>query len=135
MEKFNLSIIDDEVSTLYNDMRGLVAIDGHNNVTEMYNLCRDCGIDIDLYFFVGFGFHIIDFSSSNINCYVYLIEKEKYGDNFDKISKKLLNAESTDIVKKSFSVEFNKLGKYIKRFDLFAVTEMSKYISNINIGD
>ena len=35
-----------------------------------------------------------------------------------------------DVIKKYFEIEFTSLGKYIKRLDLFTVTEMSKHISS-----
>jgi len=78
MEKFNLEIIKDEVSTQYNDMRGFVAIDSYNGINELVNLCQDQGIDMKDFLLIGFGLYIHNFSSGCVDCYVYLVEKDKY---------------------------------------------------------
>lgn len=132
----NIDILKDLVSTQYNDMRGLVAIDGHMG-DELFQLCENNGIDMNMYFLLGFG--LSEFTSNGIgqhnevSCSVLLLEKDKYGYNFDEISRNIGNLDTVDVIKKSFTMEYSDLGNYIKRFDLMTVSDLSGKISKINV--
>lgn len=54
-DRFNYGIIEGEVSAQYNDMKGLVALDGHG-IESLYHMCRDNGISMDDYYLLGVGF-------------------------------------------------------------------------------
>lgn len=136
MTDFNTLIIEEEVSTQYNDLRGIIAIDQHT-ASELSNLCRSKKIDMEKYTLIGFG--MTEFTTDGIgrkdsvNCNVYLIESNKYGNNFDEIESKLKSSAIVDVVKKTFKVSYTELYKYIKRYDFIALTRLSKHIKNINI--
>lgn len=135
----NLEVLSDLVGTQYGDMTGIIQIDGHNNVSELYSLCAKNGIERDKYFLIGFGFY--DFTTSGIgksgkvNCVVLLLETEKYAQSFDEIKKLLAINPKVDVIKKTFPIEYKELGKYIKRVDALMLTEMGNYIREMNIID
>ena len=139
MKEININILKETVYTKYNDLQGIISIDGHDGVSEFFDLCEEKGIDMNIYFLIGFGlseFTISGIGSSDeVYCNILLLEKEKYGETFDEISSNIRNTDSVDVVKKSFSVKYTDLGKYIKRFDFLAVSEMSRYISTMNIQE
>lgn len=132
----NTRILEEIVSTQYNDLRGLIAIDQHSG-SELLSLCKDNGINKDEYFFLGFG--LSEFTINGIGefdsvyCKMLLLEKSKYGNTFDEINRNIRNLSSVDVVKKCFSIKYSDLGKYIKRFDFVALSEMSGVISSMNI--
>ena len=132
----NTKILEEIVSTQYNDLRGLIAIDQHTG-TDIIGLCREQGIDTKKYFFMGFG--LSEFTINGIGeydsvyCKVFLLEKEKYGQTFDEIQSNISKLETVDVVKKNFSVKYSDLGKYIKRFDFIALSDMGGAISSMNI--
>lgn len=71
---------------------------------------------------IGFGvsaYNVIAPTSENaaVTCKVLLLEKEKYGSNFDEIEANIRKEDSTDVVEKTFSVTYKELGEYIKRLD------------------
>lgn len=133
----NYEILGDLVGTKYGDMTGIIQIDGHNNVSELYSLCAENGIERDKYFLIGFGFS--DFTTNGIgahgkvSCTVLLLETEKYADSFDEIKKQLTINPKVDVIKKTFYVDYKDFGKYIKRVDALMLTEMGNYIKEMNI--
>ncbi|MFV0584988.1 MAG: hypothetical protein ACK5N4_23480 [Parabacteroides gordonii] len=134
----NIDILKDFVNTQYNDMQGVISIDDHGINPSFLGLCKAHGIDTKKYFLLGFGisvYNIIAPTSENasVTCKVLLLEKEKYGSNFDEIEANVRSEETTDVVEKTFSVTYKELGEYIKRLDFMAVTDMSKNISKMNI--
>lgn len=133
----NFEVLANIVGTKYGDMTGIIQIDGHNNVSEIYSLCAQNGIDRDKYFLIGFGFS--DFSTTGVgkhgkaSCTVLLLETKKYAKNFDEIKRQLETNPKVDVIKKTFFVEYKDFGKFIKRVDALMLTEMGNYIREINI--
>lgn len=137
--KVNLTIIEDLVGTQYGDMTGLIQIDGHNSVSELFSLCEEKGIDMEKYFLVGFGYS--DFSTDgignrdNAQCSVLLLEKVVYGGSFDEISNNLKKSNNIKLIRKRFELKYTDFKKYIKRVDTMLLTELSSYISKAEIID
>lgn len=134
----NIDILNDLVSTQHNDMKGIIAIEDHGINPTFFGLCKAHGIDTKKYFLIGFGisaYNVIapTLENATVMCKVLLLEKEKYGSNFDEVKANVSKEDSTDVVEKTFSVTYKELGEYIKRLDFLAVTEMSAYISKMNI--
>lgn len=135
--KVNFKIIEELVGTQYGDMTGLIQIDGHMSLTELYNLCSENGIGKDKYFLIGFG--LSDFSTNGVGeraqamCTVLLLDKEKYAETFDEIKEQLIANPKVDVIKKTFYVDYKDLKKYIKRVDALMLTEMGNYIHEMNI--
>ena len=133
----NFEILENLVSTQYGDMTGLIQIDGHSSLSELYTLCAENGIDRDKYFLIGFGFS--DFTTSGVGshgkatCTVLLLETEKYAQTFDEIKEQLVKNPKVDVIKKTFPIDYKDFGKYIKRVDALMLTEMGNYIREINI--
>ncbi|KAA6343125.1 hypothetical protein EZS27_009191 [termite gut metagenome] len=132
----NLSVIEELVGTQYNDMVGLIAIDGHDPL-HLFNMCRDNGIDMDKYFLLGFGLSESTIDGigkrDSVFCHVLLIEKDKYGESVDEISAKVKNLSSVDVVKKHFHIPYSSLYTYIKRFDFTVISSHISGIPSINI--
>jgi hypothetical protein len=134
----NIGILKGLVETQYNDMEGLISIDQHAD-SDLFRLCEDNGIDMNYYFLFGFG--LSEFTITGIGyrgevyCSVLLIEKEKYGQTFDNIASKTSSVDPVDVIKKSFRIKYEELGKYIKRFNFMVVSELSNYIQEINIQE
>lgn len=134
----NVSILKDIVKTQYNDMEGLISIDTHEG-SNIFELCRDNGINMEHYFLIGFGLSEFTLDGirrgDNVYCSVLLLDKSKYGDSFDNISNKIRSLDCVDVEKKTFTIKYTDLGKYIKRFDFLAVSDISSYIKNMNLSE
>jgi hypothetical protein len=136
-DNFNYGILENLVGTKYGDMTGLIQIDGHMSLSELYTLCAENGIDRDKYFLIGFGFS--DFTTTGVgahgkaSCTVLLLEKARYANSFDEIKELLIINPKVDVIKKTFYVDYKDFGKYIKRVDALMLTEMGNYIQEINL--
>lgn len=134
----NVSILKDIVKTQYNDMEGLISIDTHEG-SNIFELCRDNGINMEHYFLIGFGLSEFTLDGigrgDNVYCSVLLLDKSKYGDSFDNISNKIRSLDCVDVEKKTFTIKYTDLGKYIKRFDFLAVSDISSCIKNMNLSE
>lgn len=139
MKTKHFELLEDLVGTKYGDLTGLIQIDCHDNISDIYELCAENGIERDKYFVIGFG--ISEFTTDgvgkqgDVTCSILLLDKEKYAGSFDEIKSQLLKNPTVDVIKKSVYVDYKDLGKYIKRFDALLLTEMGKYIKEINIMD
>ena len=138
-DRFNYGVIEGEVSAQYNDMKGLVALDGHG-IGSLYDMCRANGINMDDYYLLGVGFYDggIDgiFTLDSVSIHVLLIDKHEYAsDTYDEVAQKLSEEAEVHAIRKSFDVKLTDLYKYFKRFDCFALTDMSSNIKKLNIEE
>lgn len=122
----------------YHDLQGLITIEDHGITPSFIGLCKKHGIDTKKYFLLGFGISLYNVivpksEDQTVTCKVLLLETEKYGSNFEEIEANIGREETTDVIKKTFSVTYKELGEYIKRLDFMTVGEMSSRISNMNI--
>ncbi len=136
-KKHNLNLIEELVSTQYGDYGGYIQIDGHFG-TDIFTLCADNGIDVNSYFVIGlsFGEHTTDGIGLEdfLSCSAILLEKERYGDNFDDISIKIQKEGGiVKAIRKKFNVPYAKLHKYVKRYDCTILTRLSQHISELEI--
>lgn len=134
----NLNILRAETSTQYNDLRGAVSIDFHNGITQLHDLCKDLGVDLEKYYPVGLGFS--EFTTSGVlqKEYVYghilLLNKEKYNaDNFDNYEQMLNGVDIVELEKFRFEMPIKEIGKYIKRFNISAISRLGNIMRNINV--
>ena len=135
VRSFNFDILQEEIKTQYNDMRGIAAIDGHEP-TYLHQLCTDNGIDLDNYFLVGLGFY----DGETIGCYplvvhAYLIEKEEGDEEPNGLVNRLTKTPKITIKKKSFSITYEELGRYIKRLNIGVLSSISEYIQDAEFVD
>lgn len=136
---FDYQILEDLVGTQYGDMTGLIQIDGHDNVSGLYDLMKQNGIDENDYFLLGFG--LADFTLTGVgecgkvSCTVLLLDKNKYGQNFDEIKEQIIANPKVSVIKKTFYIDYVELGEYIKRFDALMLTPLGDYINEIKITE
>ena len=45
MKDVNFKLIAEHVSIKYGDLTGVIQIDGHDNISSIYEFCKDAGID------------------------------------------------------------------------------------------
>ncbi len=139
MNKLNFDIIKEHVGTKYGDLTGVIQIDGHSNISSIYDLCKDHEFETDDKFIVGFGFGestILGISKNDsIYCSILYVEKSEYGHNFEAIEEKIKKDKKLILKKENIEVKYSKLGKYIKRFDFLAMTELTKYATKIEIEE
>ena len=125
------------VSTQYGDLTGVIQLDGHDNISSIYELCKDYKFDLADKFIVGFGLGESTISGVGENDSVYFkivyLNMSKYGKTFDEISSNIRNKETVEFISESFEIKFTDLKKYIKRFDFIALTEMAEFAQNIKI--
>ena len=138
MNTKNVDLIRELVSTKYGDFKGYISVD-NRDMLGVFDMCKENGIDEEKYFLFGFGFMeettIGVGQHGNVICNVLLLEKEKYGDNYEDIAFNIQKLDVVDVVKKHFHVKYTDLHKYIKRYSFMTVTEMSNNISAINLID
>lgn len=133
----NYLITEEHAHTQYNDLQGIISIDGRDGPGSLLSLCEDKGIDMNKYFILSFSLSESTIRGIGlkdaVNCTVYLLEKKKYGKTFDEIRAKINSLESVDVIHKSFSMKYSELTKYIKRYNFMAITAMGDYIKKMNV--
>lgn len=128
-------ILNEEIQTQYNDMRGVAAIDGHES-SCLNKLCKDNGVDLEKLFLVGLEFYDSEVIGQRpINMNAYLIEKEDGEDTYDKIAKRLSMTPKVIIHKKSFHARYEDLAPYIKRLHIGVVSRLSENIQDAEFVD
>lgn len=131
----NLEILKDLVDVKYNDMNGLFAFD-ENDSDNIHSLCQSQGIDTDKHFVLGFGFEFGEIRGDErlevVTCKILLLDEE-YGISYDEVLKNAASMPSLKAVIKRFDIPVTELGRYIKRFDAMALTEIGNHIRNIEI--
>lgn len=135
VRSYNFNILQKEIGTQYNDMRGIAAIDGHEP-NYLHQLCTDNGIDLDNYYLVGL--EIYDGETIGrypLVVHAYLIEKEEGDDVPNGFVKRLADTPKTTIKKKSFSITYEDLGHYIKRLSIGVLSSISEYIQDAEFVD
>lgn len=139
MSKVNLNAVKEHVSTQYGDFTGVIQIDGHSNVTSIYELCNDNGFSTNDIFIVGFGFgeSTIDGvgKRNEIGCTILYLNKADYGNSFDEIQQVINTDGILKVKKKTIYMSYSKIGKYIKRFDFLTFTEMARNVQEIEIEE
>lgn len=134
-KKFNLDILNDRISTQYTDMKGLVAIDGHN-FSDLWKLCTDNGVDLDNWFLVGLECYDFDpLGKRVLHAMAYVIKKENLEIGHDAIANRLQNTGEAEIHIKHFAVPYSQLAKYIKRLHIGLVSDVSNSIRNVTFID
>lgn len=142
MKEVNLDAIYEHVGTQYGDLTGVIQIDGHSNISSIYELCRDFSVDLKDKFIVGFG--LGDSSSplgvghhATLACTILTVDTKDYGLAYDDIEKKIKASgdRSLKVTKVTVWVPYTDLHKYVKRFDFLATTELTKYVDTIEIID
>jgi len=139
MEKVNYEAIKEHVKTQYGDLTGVIQIDGHSNVSSIYDLCKDYKFDVNDKFIVGFGLGEITTDGigrrNKVSCTILYIGKEEYGNTYDEIQAKIKSLQIFRLKKKNIYIRYSDIGKYIKRFDFLATTELTKYATKIEIDE
>ena len=123
MKDFNLDFLRNVVSTQYNDMCGLVAIDGHETlIFNLGTLCKDEGFDLEDYKIVGLSLSDGEtIGIYDVSVVVLLTKKEEHP-----------NSEGQqNVYRKYFRMPYKNLGSYIKRLNIAVVHPgMDDAISN-----
>lgn len=123
MKDFNLNFLRNVVSTKYNDMCGLAAIDGHESlIFNLETLCKNEGFDLEDYNIVGLSLSDGEtIGVYDVSVVVLLTKKEEHP-----------NSEGQQkVYRKYFRMPYNVLGSYIKRLNIAVVQPgMEDAISN-----
>src|SRR5690606_5728346 len=106
------------------------------NISSIYRLCNENGFNTEGKFIIGFGFGestILGIGKHNsISCTILYVEKNEYGENFEAIAN-TISKNGLKLKRRSVTIPYTSLGKYIKRFDFLVMTEFTKYTENIEI--
>lgn len=140
MEDINFELIAEHVSTKYGDLTGVIQIDGHDNISSIYELCKDAGVDTSEKFIIGFGLDDSSIAgvgeSASAYCRIIYVDENIYGNTFDEIQKRITNdGGNLKAAKISFTVPYQVLGKYIKRLDFLAMSELTASATSIEIDE
>lgn len=142
MKEVNFEAIYEHVGTQYGDLTGVIQIDGHSNISSIYELCKDFSVDLKDKFIVGFG--LGDSSSPlgvghhpKLACTILTIDTKVYGSTFDDVEKKIKAGgdSSLKVTKTTVWLPYADIHKYIKRFNFLATTELTKYVDTIDVID
>ena len=138
MKQVNVNLLEDAVSTKYNDMQGLISID-RSDSTDLNDLIKKNGIDSERYFLLGFGVSVSSLlnldEEDTVCCYALLLDKDVYGHTYDEISTNVKSLDSVDVEKVSFFTSANDVLKCIKRVELMLLSPLSTSIAKMNITD
>ena len=139
MEKANFSLIKEHVRTQYGDLTGVIQIDGHSSITSIYKLCTDYEFDTKEKFIIGFGLSENTLNgigaSEKVSCSILYVNKADYGNNFEEIAAKIKVDGTLKLRKKNLNIKYSDMGKYIKRYDFLALTELTKFATEIEIDE
>jgi hypothetical protein len=139
MSKVNFDLIKEHVSTQYGDLTGVIQIDGHSNISSIYDLCKDHKFDMSDKFIIGFGLGESTINgigkSNQVSCSILYVDKATYGENFEEIKRKIKSDGTLRLKKKDIDVKYSELGKYIKCYDFIMTTELSEYATTIEIDE
>lgn len=130
-KNFNLDILNNRISTQYNDMKGIVAIDGHN-FSDLWKLCTDNGVDLNDWFLVGLECYDFEpLGRQDIHAMAYVIRKEELETEHDALASRLENTNDAEIHIKRFTVPYSQLARYIKRIHIGLVSDLSSKMGNV----
>lgn len=139
MKKVNFNAIEEHVRTQYGDLTGVIQLDGHDNISSIYALCKDHKFDTSDKSIIGFGITESTISgigrSGEVSCAIFYVNKKEYGNNFEEIDKKIIDDGLLRLKQKNIYIEYSSLGKYIKRFDFIAMTSLAKNAKTIEIDE
>ncbi len=81
--------------TYYGDLTGVIQIDGHSNISSIYDLCKDHEFDMSNKFVIGFGIEESTIlgvgKDESASCSILYVDKSEYGDNYEAIERKVRN--------------------------------------------
>lgn len=127
------------MSTQYGDLTGVIQIDCHENITSIYNLCKDNNFDLDNKFILGFG--LGEFTTTGIGtkgkvgCDILYVLKDEYGGNFEEIKASISSKDNLSLKKETIFINYSDLGKYIKRFEFLSITRIAEDVMTIEIEE
>jgi hypothetical protein len=135
MKDFNIDILKERISTQYTDMKGIIAIDGHN-YSDLWKLCTDNGVDLANWFLVGLECCDFEpFGRHDLHAMAYVIKSEDLEKRHDAIASRLQDTGKAEIHIKHFTVPYSQMAKYIKRLHIGLVSEISSSIRNVTFID
>jgi hypothetical protein len=117
---FNLKNLEHQVDCQYTDMKGIIAIDFHENVESLYVLLKKKDIPMDDKLIIGIGLYTEPYycrPQANLEVY-YLDAKDK---GFDQIQAEYKETKESP-KKLEVEIPFIDLFKIIKRLDVKLVT-------------
>ncbi len=139
MGDVNFDAIKGHVSTQYGDLTGVIQIDGHDNISSIYDLCNDYGFNTDEKFIIGFGLGESTIQGvgedDEVYCSVLYVDENVYGDNFEAIEAKIKMDRKLILKKKDILVKYSSLGKYIKRYEFVVTSELTRSVQTIEIEE
>jgi len=136
MENSTLLAIKEHVSTQYGDLTGVIQIDGHSNISSIYDMCIDYNLNTEDKFIVGFELSESTTEgigqSEEVFCSIFYVQKSEYGEDFATIKAKILEDNGVlRLERLRFSVKYKDLGKYIKRYDYIVMSQLTNYANQI----
>lgn len=135
MKQFNYDLIKEKISTKYNDMKGIAAIDGHLN-NYLWRMCEDFGIELQNRFLVGIELKDGEtIGQLPLTVIVYLVEISTDETTYEQVAQRLEAQEKVEIHKKSFNISYQDLGKYIKRLNIGVLGEIANHIKDAEFID
>lgn len=135
----NFNVIAEHAQTKYGDLSGVIQIDGHDNITSLYKLCKDFKFDTKEIFLIGisiseygtFGNEKLD----TVNCSILYVNKSEYGETYIEVEETIKNKKTLNLNKKDFLLKYSELSKYFKRFEIIATSELTKFANTITINE
>jgi len=120
----------------YSDYEGYASVDTHSG-TELFNLCRNKGIDMEKYFPIGFNIHDSErIGNETIYLSVYLVDTNIAGKTYDEIEKYIRNLSGNiSLIKKSFQIKYSDIPSHIKRYDITIFNRLRDVIRTTEVID
>jgi len=135
----NLTAIKEHVSTQYGDLTGVIQIDGHDNISSIYNLCSDHGVDTEEIFIIGFGLEEHTTSGigrrNEVSCSILYVLKAEYGNKFEEVESKIRNDGILRLKKRVVEIKYSDLSAYIKRYEFMVATNIASAAHEIEIEE
>lgn len=126
----NLELLKNVISTQYNDMKGLAAIDGHDR-SYLNSMCSDHGVNLNEWCLIGLELYDSEpIGTEQLTVYAYLIKKVDDSESYDDLKERLTHMDNVEIHKKSFRLSYEELGRYIKRINIGVLSELPNYIKS-----
>lgn len=130
MKQRVFDLLNEHISTPYNDMTGLAAIDGHEP-TYLWRMCSDHGVDLENNHLIGIEVYDSEPVGENLSVTAYTVSKNPQ-ETYKDVVARLREQEIVDVRKQRFDMPYNELTRYIKRINIGVLNSMSDDISAIN---
>lgn len=122
------------------DMSGPASIDFRGGKPQLHRMAEELGIDTELNFPVGFSYVRSTLPGNEGVCPLQMIiltlKTSEYGQDYEEVAKAVQNRNGiVSLDKHLVTIGYDQLDKYLKRVEVFVLSEIQEHMKRINLND